>query len=387
MATRTPSPDADPSKRPGLTEMVSKRAPRTGKKYVVLGTGNVGLTLVEALIARGETDVVGFDIVAPRRAPAKHFTFVCGDVAKYDDVRAALAGADVAFATFALIRYQERLAHDYPVSHAVNVVGTEHVIRACVEQSVPLLVQTSTSNVVLTAAQYGREDLDEAEPYCTAKTSPNHYGWTKAQAEQLVLAANGKPLASGKGVLTTVALRPCSGIFGPSDGMIAEGTLRNLHTKGSEAVVGTGRMDWLFCEDLVYAELLAERKMADEPSAIGGQALCVCADAPLPGYDFNLALQFYYDKLTGKKTTLTIAPIWLLYTIAFFVELYARLTHRKVPGDLAKLTPCMLDAATSSYACNGAKARRVLGFEPLYTFDEAAHRTVSLWLERQGGAE
>lgn len=266
---RTPSADCDPAKRPGLHKLVNKNAPKTGKKYVVIGTGNVGMTLIEALIKRGETDVVGFDVAAPRRTPAKHFRYVCGDVTKYEDVLAALDGADVVFATFAVIRYQERLAHDYASSHAVNVLGTEHVIRACIEQSVPVLVQTSTSHVVMHAGLHGATGLDESTPYCTVQNAQNHYASTKAQAEQLVLAANGKALRSGKGVLTTAAIRPCSGIFGASDALIAELTLRNLHTKGSEMVTAAGSIDWIHVESVVYAQLLCEAKIEAAPALIG----------------------------------------------------------------------------------------------------------------------
>lgn len=339
-ALRTPSAAADPTRKPGLAKMVAKHAPKTGKRYVVIGTGNVGMTLVEALIERGETDVVGFDVVAPRRTPARHFRFVQGDVTRFEEVSAALEGADVVYATFAVIRYQERLAHDYASSHAVNVLGTEHVIRACVERSVPLLLQTSTSHVVMRAGMHGAEGLDEAAPYCTAKSAMNHYAWTKAQAEQLVLNANGTPLASGKGQLTAAALRPCSGIFGASDALIAELTLRNLHAKGSELVVASGTIDWIYAEDLVYAQLLCEAKAATQPETVGaraararpsimraarrahrqaltparhrvcrasaarpcaagGESFCISPGEPCSGWDFNLALKFYYQKASA----------------------------------------------------------------------------------------
>jgi 3beta-hydroxy-delta5-steroid dehydrogenase/steroid delta-isomerase len=267
---RKPSATADPNARPGLAKSVAKDAPSTGKRYVVVGTGNVGMTLVEALIERGETNVVGFDISMPRRTPAKHFAYVKGDVTDYEQVRQALIGADVVYATFAVIKYQERLPHDYAFSHKVNVTGTENVIRACVANGVQLLLQTSTSHVVMSPSVHDRMDLDESAAYCTADTAENHYAWTKAQSEQLILAANGTPLPSG-GKLLTVALRPCSGIFGAMDQMISELTLKNFKTKSAEMVTATGTIDWIYVEDLVYAELLAERKLLDSPETVGAQ--------------------------------------------------------------------------------------------------------------------
>jgi 3beta-hydroxy-delta5-steroid dehydrogenase/steroid delta-isomerase len=196
---------------------------------------------------------------------------VKGDVTDYEQVRQALVGADVVYATWAVIRYQERLPHDYAFSHKVNVTGTENVIRACVANGVQLLLQTSTSHVVMTPAVHGRMDLDESAAYCTAETAENHYAWTKAQAEQLVLAANGTPLPSG-GKLLTVALRPCSGIFGAMDQMITELTMKNFQSKSAEMVTATGTIDWIYVEDLVYAELLCERKLLDTPEAVGAWA-------------------------------------------------------------------------------------------------------------------
>lgn len=81
---------------------------------------------------------------------------------------------------------------------------------------------------------------------------------------------------------------------------------------------------------------------------------------------------------------MTISPMRLLYVIAACVEMYSWLTHKKVAGDLGKLTPPMLDCASMTYAFKGTKARELLGFESVYSFDESVHRTVTQWLELHG---
>ena len=48
-------------------------------------------------------------------------------------------------------------------------------------------------------------------------------------------------------------------------------------------------------------------------------------------------------------------------------------------GDVGNLTPAMLATATVSYTFSHAKAARELGYKPLYTLDEALHRTVRQW--------
>ena len=69
------------------------------------------------------------------------------------------------------------------------------------------LVYCSTYNVV-----FGGQPIvcgDETLPYYPPHRHPDTYSRTKALAEQAVLAANGCPLAGGKGgCLRTCAIRP-----------------------------------------------------------------------------------------------------------------------------------------------------------------------------------
>jgi nucleoside-diphosphate-sugar epimerase len=215
---------------------------------LVIGTGSVGLILMEALVARGEKKVKGLDVVAPRRAVAGA-TFVLGNVTDLASLKAACEGVDVVYFTVALIRYYERLAFQYTASHAVNVTGTQNVLSACAECGVQVLVQTSTSNVCVSAGQVNGE-MDETSPLVGAHNSPNHYGWTKAQAEAMVLGANGSPLTpAARGALQTVAVRPCSGIFGLHDNFITE---RWLDLGSVQIMLPEPTIDYVYNENVVY---------------------------------------------------------------------------------------------------------------------------------------
>jgi sterol-4alpha-carboxylate 3-dehydrogenase (decarboxylating) len=83
------------------------------------------------------------------------------------------------------------------------VDGTAAVIAAAVAAGVHKLVFTSSAGVVFNGADI--TDIDERLPY--PEVPMDAYNDSKAKAEELVLAAN------GKGGLLTVALRP-AGIFG-----------------------------------------------------------------------------------------------------------------------------------------------------------------------------
>lgn len=85
----------------------------------------------------------------------------------------------------------------------VNVEGTKAIIAAAVANGLKKLVYTSSASVVFN----GQDLIDVDERLPPPERPLDAYNESKAKAEELVLAAN------GKGGLYTVALRP-AGIFG-----------------------------------------------------------------------------------------------------------------------------------------------------------------------------
>lgn len=95
-------------------------------RVVVIGaTGNVGTSVLESL----EAESAVHDVVAvARRAPSRAFartTFVAADVASFDLVP-LLRGADAVVHLAWLIRP----GRSEPITHSVNVAGSERVFRA-----------------------------------------------------------------------------------------------------------------------------------------------------------------------------------------------------------------------------------------------------------------
>ena len=86
--TRTPASDVDHEKRPGLAAALEKDVPATGLRYLVIGTGGVGLSIVDALLARGEKHVRNRPAVAER---AQTITLLepdtAGDLGGYHHLR------------------------------------------------------------------------------------------------------------------------------------------------------------------------------------------------------------------------------------------------------------------------------------------------------------
>lgn len=348
-----------------------------GKSYLVIGTGSVGMIIARALLARGESSVRGFDVAQPAEIP-EGMHFVRGSVTNYADVLAACEGVDVVFTTVALIRYFERLPWQYAESHAVNVTGTANIVRACLERGVRVLVQASSSNVILPQGYTGERAMDETEPYVDSANAPNHYSWTKAQAERLVLAANGEPLLGG-GTLSAAAARPCSAIFGPKDVFITERMLRDRKIR---VLFASAAQEYMYVENVVWGMLLLERHLHLEPSLVGGHAFNLCPGEVLSRESFYRLLKFYYEQRAQGRLGWQYLPDNFFDVLSWFVETCQRITRTRIVGDLKSVTPAAFDVARASFHFSGAKARDVLGYRPVYTVDEALQKTVDFWLAR-----
>jgi len=136
------------------------------------GSGYFGSRLVEKLRARGWRCRV-FDINDPDDRAAD-VEFHRGDVRDLDAVRRAVAGGDAVFNNVA----QVPLAKDRELFQSVNVLGTEHVLKASKDAGVRKVVHTSSSAVY---GAPGTLPVTETTPLAPAEA----YGRAKADAEVL----------------------------------------------------------------------------------------------------------------------------------------------------------------------------------------------------------
>lgn len=109
--------------------------------------------------------------------------FVIGDVRNIEDVVIACSGVEVVFHVAALTKPGASASEFVDV----NVKGTKNIIDACLHCGVPKLVYTSTGSVILDG--YDVKMGDESLPY--PESFLDSYSATKAEAEKLVIEANG----------------------------------------------------------------------------------------------------------------------------------------------------------------------------------------------------
>jgi nucleoside-diphosphate-sugar epimerase len=249
----------------------------------------------------------------------------------------------------------------YGEYYQTNVVGTQNVIAACRHCQIRRLVYTSSPSVIFDGRDM--EGVNESAPY------PRHfeasYPKSKAMAEQLVLQANDKDLA-------TVALRPHL-IWGPGDNhliprIIARakaGTLRRMGNK-------INLVDCVYVDNAAHAHLLAAERLWPG-SPVAGKAYFISQGDPRPLWEL-IGLILQAAGLPPVKQTISPA---LAYTAGWFYETAHRILRIKSEP---KLTRFLVRELSTAHWFDISAARRDLGYEPKISIEEGiAH--VKSWLK------
>lgn len=212
------------------------------------GGGYIGRHVAAQLLARGDEVIV----LGRHRYPDVEALGARGVVADLGSDTADLAqhfvGVDVVLHTAAMTPvHAPRSAFT-----AINVDGTRRVVDACLAAGVSRLVFTSTPSVA--HAEGDTEGLREEQcPYPDHYESP--YADTKAEAERLVLAANGPKLA-------TTALRPHI-VYGPDEPHMLPRILAR-HRAGRLRIIGDGtnRVGLTYIDNAAAAHVSAADALA-----------------------------------------------------------------------------------------------------------------------------
>jgi nucleoside-diphosphate-sugar epimerase len=314
------------------------------------GGGFLGGAIVHRLLARGDR---------VRSLSRRHYAVLAslgveqwqGDVADAVVVDPAVAGRDVVFHVAA----KAGVWGPYAEYHRVNVVGTQNVLSACRKHGVRRLVYTSSPSVVFDGRDM--EGVDESVPY------PKHYEAaypkTKAEAERLVLAANGPDLA-------TVALRPHL-VWGPGDNHLVPRILERGRAGRLRRFGGANKLiDATYIDNAADAHILAADKLAPG-SPIAGKAYFISNGEPIPLWDLvNRILT-----AGGVAPVTRSSPVWLAYAAAGLMEAAYTALRR---GDEPPLTRFVVRELTTAHWFDLAAARRDLGYEPKVSVEEGLRR-------------
>ncbi|KAI8497625.1 3 beta-hydroxysteroid dehydrogenase type 7 [Branchiostoma belcheri] len=392
--------------------------PAGGVTYVVTGgCGFLGSHIVDLLVERGtdisEIRVVDMKLRGYTKAPGKSgvkVKLIRGDVTNMAEMTEVCAGADVVIHTASLIDVFG-LVSDATLYRDPTAVLCE---RRCDRNTIG---PNRRGDPV--------DDGNESTPY-DSSSLPLYYHVTKRAAEMAVLRWNGRSTNGGK-TLHTCALRPgalstyekeCGKVKHtalPADQppavvpcttdklttSVGHVTLKKLECAvTTSCIYGDGEMMTLkiwremgvdpfagplqrishpdvigccaYVGNYAWAHLLAAKTLLTSPSNAGGEAFCITDDTPVQN-----ELSTYNDicaPIGIRWHDSLLLPLWVLYLIAYLLALL-RFLLKPVYDFVPRLTPGVLTLVNTNFYFNYKKATRLLGYKPLFTWEESKRRT------------
>ncbi|KDF00948.1 steroid delta-isomerase [Mycolicibacterium aromaticivorans JS19b1 = JCM 16368] len=326
-----------------------------GRVLVTGGAGFVGANLVTELLDRGHF-VRAFDR-APSALPAhERLEVVQGDICDTATVAAAVDGIDTIFHTAAIIdlmggasvtaEYRKR-------SFDVNVEGTKNLVHAAQSAGVKRFVYTASNSVVMGGQRI--VNGDETMPY-TARFN-DLYTETKVVAEKFVLSQNG---VDG---LLTCSIRP-SGIWGRGDQTMFRKLFERVIAGHVKVLVGNkdAKLDNSYVHNLVHGFILAAEHLVPGGTA-PGQAYFINDGEPINMFDFSRPVV----EACGEKWP----TVWIPGGVVHAILTGWQWLHFKFKFPAPPLEPLAVERVSIDNYFSIAKARRDLGYQPLYTTREA----------------
>lgn len=332
----------------------------SGVSLVTGGGGYVGNKLcLELLKNRGYKQVIAFDVFFTVQEEVEGLVKIKGDVCDFDDVVKVVSDS-LPCVIFHLASYgmSGREMRNKTRIEAVNISGTQNILRASIQSGVQSLVYTSTYNVV-----FGGQEIrngNESLPYFPLHKHVDHYSRTKAIAEEVLLSANGTPLSRG-GNLKVCALR-CAGIYG-------EGEQRHLPRIVSYIERGLfcftygdrdNLVDYLHVDNFVMAHCLAADALIKNTSSVIGKPFYISDGNPVNSFLFFKPL---VDGLGYSFPSIHL-PLSLAYYIAYMIELLDGIVGKYIYSFTPFLTRAeVLKTGVTHYFSIQASAKH-LGYQP-----------------------
>jgi nucleoside-diphosphate-sugar epimerase len=328
------------------------------------GNGFLGRAIVEELLMN--TDILKPGLIKifdnnknsfPAESGIEYFQ---GDVRNYEDVLAACMGIDVVFHTAAIVDWGI-----LPESEvlAINVGGTENVIKACEESKVEVLVFTSSLDAVYSGKPL--VNINENQPY------PDKHKTSYCKSKYL---GEKKILEIPKGSLKTCILRP-SDIYGERDPYHID-ALVEMSKNGFYVRLGNGKSkcQHVYVGNMAHAHLLAAKALIENNERVNGSIYFI-TDGPGGNFFkfFDAIVEAAGYRIWPKNLWLPKPLAYSMGSISEFVAFLMRPIKHYVP----KFSRFAVTYTCTDFTFNSEKAKRDFGFIPKYSAKEAFERTVA----------
>jgi nucleoside-diphosphate-sugar epimerase len=364
------------SEHQALTKAVNELAGQVEHVFVTGAGGFLGLAICR-LLRLANIKVTGFARGHYPELSQMGVNMVQGDISEFSQVKNAMQTCDVVFHVAAKAGVWGSLDEYFKP----NVQGAQNIIKACQMLGISRLVYTSTPSV--TFAGIDEAGINESQPY--AETYLNYYGQTKAQAEQLVLAAakssvqesitkqstdkegTVKESQSRTGKLKTVALRPHL-IWGPNDPHLVPRVLERAQA-GKLKLVGKKDklVDTIYVDNAAYAHILAAIALAKPNSQCNGKAYYISNDEPITMAAMLNKILACDDLPPVTKRV----PSGIAYAVGVTLECLYKLFNKKQEPIMTRFVARQL--STSHYFDISA-AKKDFDYRPLVDIEEGMQR-------------
>ncbi len=324
------------------------------KCFVTGATGFIGNNLVKALIENGNhVHVLIRSQTNKNHFNNKNITVFLGDLQNIEIINKAIRECEV---IFHLAAYANIWAKDKTLPYKTNVLGTQNILEAALQNGVKKMVFTSSAATLPPSKD--SEEVDESSPF--PATYLTGYETTKREAEQLCMAYCKKGL-------DVVIVNPPR-VFGP--GILSKSNSVTImiknYLKGTWRIIpGNGNSigSYAFIHDVIHGHIMAMQKgTPGERYILGGTNV---------SYNnfFNVLAQ-----VSGRKRMMFHIPFSLMMTIAK-LELFMAETFGKNP----LITPPWVKRYLQNRPVSGMKAMRELNYK-ITPLPNAFEETIS-WLK------
>lgn len=298
--------------------------------------------------------------------------YASADLRDKAQVAKAFEGAEVVFHMAA----PDSSINNFHLHYSVNVEGTKNVIDACIRCKVKRLIYTSSPSVVFDGV-HGIFNADESMPY--PDKFNDSYSETKADAEKLVMRANGRD------GLLTCCIRPSS-IFGPGDKLLVPSLVAAAREGKSKYIIGDGDnyYDFTYVENVAYGHVCADKTLSSEDGAkrAAGKTYFITNAEPIKFWEF---MSLILEGLGYQRPSIKI-PVSVMMPVAHVVE-WTYKTFCKYGMKVPQLTPSRIRLLSCNRTFSCSRAKDQLGYEPIVSVKDGLKRTIESYSHLQARSQ
>ena len=137
----------------------------------------------------------------------------------------------------------------------------------------------------------------------------------------------------------------------------------------------TAKFQQMYVGNAAWAHIVAAEAMRQNPKEVGGKAYFITDDSPTQNI-FDMMKP--YLELHGMTVSERKARFWLVYSLIYTFETIFVWLRPIVKLNLP-IETCRLTYINNTYTFNSNKARKVLGYSPLFTYSEAIKRSMEYY--------